>query len=107
MKKNQNNPNNAFQHKRQGKDTQKISEITVFYDYLKNHLATSSMASKATGIAQKNLTRYKSELEEQGLLYCVKKDYCKSTRRKAWYLTTNRSLFNEFTQTNTNQLKLF
>ena len=64
---------------------------TVFY-YLKQHTATASMVAKATGIPQKNLTRYKREFEDAGLLFEVYKGICKHTKHRATYLTTNKAL---------------
>ncbi|MDM1534222.1 hypothetical protein [Myroides marinus] len=92
MKKYSNNPINAFQHKRQGKDKDFKAEYKVFLDYLKTCVSTCSMVASETGIPHKNLTRYKAKLEKQGLLWCVEKNYCKKTKRKAWYLTTNPDL---------------
>lgn len=64
-------------------------ERTIFY-YLQKHTATASMVSKSTGIPQKNITRYKRDLEQRGLLYEVEKKLCKVTGFKAWYLSTNQ-----------------
>ena len=47
------------------------------------------MASKATGIPQKNICRYKRDLELAGKLWETEKKHCKATGFKAWYLTTN------------------
>lgn len=79
--------------KSQSKDmNSKTQEKTIFH-YLKNHTATASMVSKATGIPQKCICRYKRDLELSGLLYEVVKKRCKLTGFKAWYLTTNPNLF--------------
>ncbi len=61
---------------------------TIFY-FLKENIATASMVANATGIPQKNICRFKRDLEKAGLLWEVKKDTCKTTGFKAWYLTTN------------------
>lgn len=63
-----------------------------YFRYLQNHIATNSMVSKATGIPQKNLTRYKREFEDAGLLFEVYKGICKLTKFRATYLTTNKEL---------------
>ena len=65
------------------------NETQVVYHYLKDHLATATMVSEATGVKQKNLTWYKRDLEKRGLLWEVYRAECKSTTYKAWYLTTN------------------
>lgn len=47
--------------------------------YLKNNTANASMIEEATGIKQKNLCRYKRELEKIGLLWERYKDPCQIT----------------------------
>lgn len=68
------------------------SQQRQYFLYLKNHIATNSMASKATGIPQKNLCRYKREFQEAGVLFEVYKGICKLTKFRATYLTTNKEL---------------
>ncbi len=60
-----------------------------FYTYLRKYTATASMAAKATGIKQKNLCRYKRQLEKEGLLWQVEEKICQETGFRAWYLTTD------------------
>lgn len=97
MKNHKNNPN-----KRHGQDTNKRTQLEAIFHYLQNHIATNTMVSKETGIPQKNICRYKRDLEQLGLLAEVKKSYCKITNHLAWYITTNE---NHFPQSN--QYKLF
>lgn len=94
--------NNNPLHKRQGKDTDLKSQLKTIFQYLQNHIATASMVSAATGIPQKNICRYKRDLEKAGRLWEIEKKPCKQTGFKAWYLTTNpeQTPFN-------NQLNLF
>ena len=89
-------------HKRQGKDTDFKSQLKTIFQYLQEHIATASMVSAATGIPQKNICRYKRDLEKAGRLWEIEKMLCKKTGFKAWYLTTNpeQAPFN-------NQLNLF
>ncbi len=47
------------------------------------------MVADATGIYQKNICRYKRDLEKAGLIWELEKKPCKKTGFKAWYLTTN------------------
>ena len=68
--------------------TKKTQLQTILY-YLQDHTSTASMISKATGIPQKNITRYKADLEKKGLLKEVIKRKCKVTGFSAWYLSTN------------------
>ena len=63
-----------------------------YFQYLQTHIATNSMVTEATGIKQKNLTRYKATLQKQGLLFEVYKGICKHTKHRASYLTTNKAL---------------
>ena len=67
----------------------KDNQINTFYEFLKNNIATGSMIEKATNIKQKNITRFKRDLEKEGLLWQVKRLRCQITRRWAWYITTN------------------
>lgn len=89
-------------HKRQAKDKCFQSQLKTIFQYLQEHIATASMVSAATGIPQKNITRYKRDLEKAGRLWEIEKKQCKQTGFKAWYLTTNpeNAPFN-------NQLTLF
>ena len=86
----------------QGKYNKRTTQLKTIFNYLKEHTATASMVTEATGIPQKCITRYKRDLEQAGRLYEVKKAPCKYTGFPAWYLTTNTDLFPEDTQ-----IKLF
>lgn len=83
----------------------------IFKEYLKKNTATSSMVSDATGIAQKNLCRYKRWLEDSGELVEVFHGKCQSTGFPAWYLSTNEDLIKSVRNQKENQkkqqLKLF
>lgn len=76
-----------------GKDTNSKNQEKTIFHYLQNHIATASMVSKATGIPQKCICRYKRDLEQRGLLFEVERKLCKLTGFRAWYLTTNPDLF--------------
>lgn len=101
MKNTDSNPN-AFQHKRQRQDTDFKTQYKTIFHYLQEHTSTASMVSAKTGIPQKNICRYKRDLENSGRLWEVEKKLCKHTGFRAWYLTTNpeKAPFN-------NQLKMF
>jgi len=96
------NTNSNPLHKRQGQDTDFKSQLKTIFQYLQKYIATASMVSDATGVPQKNFTRYKRDLEKAGRLWEIEKKLCKKTGFKAWYLTTNpkKAPFN-------NQLNLF
>ena len=69
------------------------SQTKIIFHYLLKHTATNAMASKATGIPQKNICRIKRNLEKKGLLQEVVRKLCKATNHRASYLTTNKALF--------------
>jgi len=79
------------QNKDKTKAPFKTQEKTIFH-FLQHHTATASMVSKYTGIPQKNICRYKRDLEQRGLLFEVEKKLCKVTGFRAMYLTTNKNL---------------
>ncbi len=89
-------------YKEQHKDTKFNSQLQTIFHYLKEHVATASMVSDATAIPQKNICRYKRDLEQAGLLWEIEKKDCQLTGFKAWYLTTD-----ETKAPKSAQLKLF
>lgn len=76
--------------KPQSKDNEFKAQEKRYFEYLKTHIATNSMASKALNIPQKNLTRFKRYFEKRGLLKEVCHKLCKLTGFRASYLTTNQ-----------------
>jgi hypothetical protein len=86
----------------QSKDNRFGTELKTIFEYLKENVCTASMLSEATGIKQKNICRYKRDLEKKGLLQESYKSYCKTTGFRAWYITTNPEFFQM-----SNQTKLF
>ena len=78
---------------RQSKDNTHEAQEKIVFDYLLLHVASASMVTDATGVPQKNITRYKRNFEDAGQLQQIKRDRCKITRRYVWYLTTNKDLF--------------
>lgn len=81
-----------FKGLERSKDTIKNQKSKVFL-YLKLHTATATMVTEATGVPQKNVTRFKREFEKQGLLRELYKGLCKITKYRASYLSTNSKLF--------------
>jgi RNA processing factor Prp31 len=79
----------AQQHKRQSKVNESINQLQTIFSYLQKHIATASMVSVGTGISQKNICRYKRDLEKAGHLWEIEKKLCKQTGFNAWFLTTN------------------
>jgi hypothetical protein len=81
---------NYLPHKRQFKDKTKPNQLQTIFQYLEENIATASMVSEETGIPQKNICRYKRDLENTGRLWEIEKKLCKKTGFRAWYLTTNK-----------------
>lgn len=52
------------------------TQLQTIFEYLQNHVATASMVAEATGVPQKNLCRYKRDLERLGQLAEVRKGVC-------------------------------
>lgn len=69
-------------------------QLKKVYEYLQEHTATASMVAHETGIPQKNVCRYKRELEKSGKLWEVEPKLCEVTGCKAWYLTTDKKKVN-------------
>jgi hypothetical protein len=76
----------------QSKDKNYNTQIQTVFEYLQNNIATASMVTDATGVPQKNFTRFKRKLEKQGKLWETVEKPCKNTGCNAWYLTTNPNL---------------
>jgi len=71
------------------KDSSDNNQIQTIFQYLFENIATASMVADSTGVYQKNICRYKRDLEKVGRLWEIEKKLCKKTGFKAWYLTTN------------------
>ncbi len=95
---------NTPQDKRQIEGNTALCQLQTIFQYLQKHNATASMVADATGIYQKNICRYKRDLEKAGQIWETEKKTCEKTGFKAWYLTTNpeNAPKNSF-----NQLSLF
>lgn len=68
----------------QGKSNTQTPQIKTIFQYLQEHIATTSMVSAATGVPQKNICRYKRDLEKAGRLWETEKKLFKQTGFKAW-----------------------
>lgn len=76
---------------RHNEDKPSQNQKQTIFQFLQKEVATASMTSDATGIPQKNICRYKRDLEKAGQLWEVTKSFCKVTGFRAWYLTTDES----------------
>jgi len=85
----ENNTQHTPGSKKQNKDTHFRTQKQIVFQYLQEHTATASMVTEATKILQKNICRYKRDLEKAGRLWQVRRVACKETGCKAWYLTTD------------------
>lgn len=74
-----------------GKDNPHLNQLQTIFQFLLENIATASMVASATGIYQKNICRYKRDLEKAGRLWEIEKKPCKVTGFKAWYLTTDKT----------------
>lgn len=63
------------------------NQLKAVYSHLRQHIATATMISKATGIPQKNICRYKRKLERAGLIFQAELGICEETGHIAWYLS--------------------
>lgn len=75
----------------QSKDSPHHTQLQTIFQYLIENIATASMVADATGVPQKNICRYKRDLELSGQLWEITKTICKKTGFKAWYLTTDKT----------------
>jgi len=78
------------------------TQLQTILQFLRTQVATATMVSAATGVPQKNLCRYKRDLEKAGQLAEVKKGICPVTKFRAWFITCDESQFPP-----KKQLKLF
>jgi hypothetical protein len=86
----------------QGKDKHIKTHLKTIFQFWNENIATASMVAAETGIPQKNICRYKRDMEKAGFLWEIEKKPCKETGFKAWYVTTNPDL-----APNNDQLSLF
>ena len=81
--------NNRGNSNNSPKDNTRYNQLQTIFEYLQKNVATASMIADATGISQKNICRYKRDLEKAGRLWETEKKACKKTGFKAYYLTTD------------------
>ncbi len=92
------------QHNRQSEGNDHLNQLQTIFKYLQVEVATASMVADVTGIYQKNICRYKRDLEKAGRLWEIEKRICRKTGFKAWYLTTDPA---KAPKNSLTQLKLF
>jgi hypothetical protein len=88
----------------QNKDNRNTNQLKTIFQFLFENIATASMVSEATGISQKNICRYKRDLEKENRLWEIEKKVCEKTGFLAWHLTTNPAKVTKYLST---QLNLF
>ena len=74
----------------QSKDNHFKNELKTILHYLNENVLTASMLSEISGVPQKNICRYKRDLEKRGLLIEVCKMECQKTGFRAWYITSTK-----------------
>ncbi len=79
-------------NKQRGKNKKAKTQLQTIFHYLRYHVATATMVTHETGIAQKCVTRYKRDLEKADRLWEVRKGHCQITGHLAWFITTNSEL---------------
>jgi hypothetical protein len=99
----ENSQNYPLSIKDSNKCNSKPTQLQTIFHFLQRHVATASMVSDVTGVPQKNICRFKRDLEKTGCLWEIEKKPCKKTGYKAWYITTNP----ENAPKNLTQLRLF
>ena len=86
------NPNNSLDTLASDKGNDNSNQLKTIFQFLFENVATASMVAEETGVPQKNICRYKRDLENLGRLWEIEKKPCEKTGFKAWYLTTNPDL---------------
>lgn|GEM_PF-3343309 len=85
---------NTFAGRGQDKYNQFSVEKTAVKEYLTNHIATATMVAVALDIYRPNLCRYKSMLQEEGVLVVTHNGICKETGFPADYLSCDPEIVN-------------
>lgn len=75
-----------------GKNKKSNTQLKTIFQFWQKNIATAAMVSAATGIHQKNICRYKRDLEQAGMLWEIEKKTCVATGFKSWWVTTNPNL---------------
>ncbi len=102
MATNQMNNPNAFQHKRQGKDTSFQAQMKRVFAAFYRQPKTMLMVSIETGILRANICRYVAKWRKAESIKIVQKGFCNISKHRAGFYTTNPELFPK-----SNQLKMF
>lgn len=68
----------------------KDSQLQAFFQFLLKREATATEVSLSTGIPQKNICRYKREMEKAGKLREVRRTICPITKFPAFLITCKR-----------------
>lgn len=97
MKTNDNRPPKSL-NEATSKIQKKSDEMTAFYHYLNDKVTSCTDAAVMLNIPQKNLTRYKRELEKVGKLQVVKMQRCPHTGRWVQHITTDPKKFSPSSQ---------
>lgn len=99
MVKTLNTPSNSL-HKGQGKDKHFEVQMKRVFAAFKRKPSTMLMVSIETEILRANICRYVAKWQKQGSIHLLKQGFCKVSKHRAGYYTTDTNLF-------TQPLKLF
>jgi hypothetical protein len=87
-------------HRRQSKDKNFEVQMKRVFEAFKRNPSTMLMVSIETGILRANICRYVAEWKKRGSISLFKQGFCKVSKHRAGYYTTDTNLF-------TQPLKLF
>lgn len=77
------------------KDKHFEAQMIKVFAAFKKKPSTMLMVAKTNGIDRANICRYVAIWYKQGKIQLLKYGYCKVSKRRAGYLTTNQALFNQ------------
>ncbi len=94
MRNTTNNPN-AFQHKRQGKDTKFQTQRIKVFKAFQASPKTMLMVAIETGILRANICRFIAKWRWQDRIRIVSTGFCKISKHRAGYYSTFKVKENE------------
>jgi hypothetical protein len=75
----------------QSKSTEVRTQLQTIFQFLSDKVATATEVSAATQVPQKNICRYKRDLQKNGHLAELRRVNCPITGFKAWLITCDPS----------------
>jgi hypothetical protein len=87
-------PSNSL-HKRQCEGKYFEAQMKRVFAAFKRKPSTMLMVSIETGILRANICRYVAEWQKQGSIRLLKQGFCKISKHRAGYYTTDTNLFTQ------------